>query len=47
MWMNALDKLTADSSVPEAAKAYAVAATAAADTRTASLENRYFYNSWR
>eukprot|EP00624_Nannochloropsis_granulata_P005238 evm.model.NODE_37006_length_97105_cov_39.404202.16 len=44
-------KLTPDGrvtmSIPEAARAYAMASVAAMDTRVAAFDNMYFYNTWR
>jgi len=34
-------------SIPEAARAYAMATVAAMDTRVATFDNKYFYNAWR
>ncbi|KAM3570540.1 hypothetical protein VYU27_007397 [Nannochloropsis oceanica] len=49
--LNDLVKLTPDGrvtlSIPEAARAYAMASVAAMDTRVAAFDNTYFYNTWR
>ena len=42
-----LDQLTANMSVPEAARAYALTATALADSRTAAVFNKWEHKAWR
>lgn len=46
-YYSVLDQLTAQMQVGEAARAYALVATAVADSRIAALFNKWEYRSWR